>query len=199
MAVVGLACRECGKRYPVEPIFVCEDCFGPLEAQYDLANLTGPALRDQITRGPASLWRYEALLPAERVPEWDLAPGFTPLLKADRLGKALGLKQLYLKNDTRNLTWSFKDRVVAMAVATSKRFQFDVLSCASTGNLANAVAAHAAKAGMRAVVFVPKGIERAKVIGTAIYHPTVVEVEGTYDDVNRRSRSARSTAGGSPT
>jgi len=185
MAVVGLACRECGKRYPVEPIFVCEECFGPLEAQYDLGKLTGPALREQIARGPASLWRYEALLPAERVPEWDLAPGFTPLVKADRLGKVLGLKQLYLKNDTRNPTWSFKDRVVAMAVATSKRFHFDVLSCASTGNLANAVAAHAAKAGLRAVVFIPKGIERAKVIGSAIYHPIVVEVEGTYDDVNR--------------
>jgi len=185
MAVVGLACRECGKRYPVEPIFVCEECFGPLEAQYDLGKLTGPALREQIARGPASLWRYEVLLPAERVPEWDLAPGFTPLVKADRLGKVLGLKQLYLKNDTRNPTWSFKDRVVAMAVATSKRFHFHVLSCASTGNLANAVAAHAAKAGLRAVVFIPKGIERAKVIGSAIYHPIVVEVEGTYDDVNR--------------
>ena len=185
MGVVGLECRECGKRYPVEPIFVCEECFGPLEAQYDLGSATGPALREAIARGPASVWRYDALLPAERVPEWDLAPGFTPLVQADRLGKALGLKCLYLKNDTRNPTWSFKDRVVAMAVATAKRVEFDVLSCASTGNLANAVAAHAAKAGMRAVVFVPKGIERAKVLATSVYRPTVVEVEGTYDDVNR--------------
>jgi len=185
MGVVGLACRECGQRYPVEPIFVCEHCFGPLEAQYQRIELDGPALRQEIERGPASMWRYQALLPAERVPECDLAPGFTPLVRAERLGKALGLNQLYVKDDTRNPTWSFKDRVVAVAVATSRRFGFDVLSCASTGNLANAVAAHAAKAGMRAVVFIPKGIERAKVVATSVYRPTVVEVEGTYDDVNR--------------
>ncbi|HLJ60926.1 MAG TPA: threonine synthase [bacterium] len=185
MGVVGLACRECGRRYPVEPIFVCEHCFGPLEAQYDNGDLSGPALRDSIERGPASIWRYEALLPATRVPEWDLAPGFTPLVRAERLGRAIGLNDLYIKNDTRNPTWSFKDRVVAVALAASQRFGFDVLSCASTGNLANAVAAHAAKAGMRAVVFIPKGIERAKVVTTSVYRPMVVEVEGTYDDVNR--------------
>src|SRR5579875_481776 len=162
MGVVGLACRECGRRYPVEPIFVCEQCFGPLEAQYELGKLDGPALRAEIERGPTSIWRYQALLPAQRVPEWDLAPGCTPLQRADRLGRAIGLRHLYIKNDTRNPTWSFKDRVVA-----------------------NAVAAHAAKAGLRAVVFVPKGIERPKVLATAAYHPTLVEVEGTYDDVNR--------------
>ncbi|HXX36657.1 MAG TPA: threonine synthase [bacterium] len=185
MGVVGLACRECGRRYPVEPIFVCEQCFGPLEAQYDEGHLSGSALRDDIERGPTSIWRYQALLPATRVPEWDLAPGFTPLVRAERLGRAIGLNHLYIKNDTRNPTWSFKDRVVAVAVSAAQRFGFDVLSCASTGNLANAVAAHAAKAGMRAVVFIPKGIERAKVVATSVYHPLVVEVEGTYDDVNR--------------
>jgi threonine synthase len=136
-------------------------------------------------RGPVSIWRYEDFLPALRVPEWDLAPGFTPLLRAERLGRVLGLNHLYLKNDTRNPTWSFKDRVVAVALAAARQFNFTVLSCASTGNLANAVAAHAAKAGLRAVVFIPKGLERAKVVTTAVYRPTVVEVEGTYDDVNR--------------
>ena len=185
MAVSGLVCRECGRRYPAEPIFVCEHCFGPLEAQYQLGGLGGEALRERIESGPVSIWRYQDLLPASRVPEWDLAPGFTPLVRAHRLGEALGLRQLYLKNDTRNPTWSFKDRVVAVALAAGKTFGFTVLSCASTGNLANAVAAHAAKAGLRAVVFIPKGLERAKVIATAVYRPTVVEVEGTYDDVNR--------------
>lgn len=185
MAVSGLVCRECGRRFPVEPLFVCEHCFGPLEAQYQLGSLGGEALRERIVSGPPSIWRYQDLLPASRVPEWDLSPGFTPLVRAHRLGEALGLRQLYLKDDTRNPTWSFKDRVVAVALAASKPFGFTVLSCASTGNLANAVAAHAAKAGLRAVVFIPRGLERAKVITTAVYRPTVVEVEGTYDDVNR--------------
>jgi threonine synthase len=185
MGVSGLVCRECGRRFPTEPIFVCEHCFGPLEAEYDLGGFTGEALRARIAAGPASIWRYQDFLPAARVPEWDLAPGFTPLVRASRLGEVLGLRHLYLKNDTRNPTWSFKDRVVAVALAAGKTFNFTVFSCASTGNLANAVAAHAAKAGLRAVVFIPKGLERAKVITTAVYRPTVVEVEGTYDDVNR--------------
>jgi len=144
MAVVGLECRECGERYPAEAIFVCERCFGPLEVRYTHADLDGQALRDRITSGPPSIWRYQEWLPARRGPEWDLAPGFTPLLRAERLGRALGLRNLYLKNDTRNPTWSFKDRVVAIAVAAAHRFGFTVLSCASTGNLANAIAAHAA-------------------------------------------------------
>ena len=185
MAAIGLVCRECGRRFPTEPIFVCEDCFGPLEAVYDLGGLEGEALRTRIAAGPASIWRYHDLLPASRVPEWDLAAGFTPLVPALRLGEALGLRHLYLKNDTRNPTWSFKDRVVAVAIAAVKQFGFTVMSCASTGNLANAVAAHSAKAGLRAVVFIPQGLERAKVVTTSVYRPTVVEVEGTYDDVNR--------------
>jgi threonine synthase len=185
MAATGLVCRECGRHYSLEPIFVCEDCFGPIEAEYALPGHRGAELRERIAHGPASIWRYEDLLPVPRVPEWDLAPGFTPLLRADRLGQALGLRNLYLKNDTRNPTWSFKDRVVAVALAAVRHFEFTVFSCASTGNLANAVAAHAAKAGLRAVVFIPTGLERAKVVTTAVYRPTVVEVEGTYDDVNR--------------
>jgi threonine synthase len=185
MAVRGLVCRECRQRFTAEAIFVCESCFGPLEVEYDLDGVRGEALRERITGGPASIWRYQDLLPAVRVPEWDLSPGFTPLLRAHRLGDALGLRNLYVKNDTRNPTWSFKDRVVAVALAAGKRFGFTVFSCASTGNLANAVAAHAAKAGLRAVVFIPKGLERAKVVTTSVYRPMVVEVEGTYDDVNR--------------
>jgi threonine synthase len=185
MGARSLVCRECGERFPTEPIFVCEHCLGPLEAEYDLDGLNGEALRARIASGPLSIWRYQDLLPASQVPEWDLAPGFTPLVRAHRLGETLGLRHLYLKNDTRNPTWSFKDRVVAVALAAGKTFGFTVLSCASTGNLANAVAAHAAKAGLRAVVFIPKGLERAKVITTLVYRPTVVEVDGTYDDVNR--------------
>jgi threonine synthase len=185
MAVSGLVCRECGRRYPAEAIFVCENCFGPLEAHYTHNGLDGAALRDRIARGPVSIWRYQDFLPAQRVPEWDLSAGYTPLVRADRLGRALGLRNLYLKNDTRNPTWSFKDRVVSVALAAARTFDFTVISCASTGNLANAVAAHAAKAGLRAVVFIPKGLERAKVLTTGVYRPTLVEVEGTYDDVNR--------------
>ncbi len=185
MAAEGLVCRECGRHYPVEPIFVCEHCFGPLEVEYARSPHSGTELGERFARGPASIWRYEDLLPVPCVPEWDLSPGFTPLVRADRLGRALGLRHLYLKNDTRNPTWSFKDRVVAVALAAARKFGFTVLSCASTGNLANAVAAHAAKAGLRAVVFIPTGLERAKVMTTAVYRPTVVEVEGTYDDVNR--------------
>jgi len=185
MGATALACRECGRRYALDPIFVCEACFGPLEVQYDHGDLRGEALRTRILSGPPSIWRYQDFLPVQRVPAWDLAPGYTPLLRAERLGRALGLNNLYLKNDTRNPTWSFKDRVVACALAAVHTFEFTVVSCASTGNLANAVAAHAAKAGLRAVVFIPTGLEHAKVVTTSVYRPTVVEVEGTYDDVNR--------------
>jgi threonine synthase len=185
MGATELACRECGRRYALDPIFVCEACFGPLEVQYELGGLSGDALRSRITSGPASIWRYQDFLPVACVPAWDLAPGYTPLVRAERLGRALGLNRLYLKNDTRNPTWSFKDRVVAVALAAARKFEYTVLSCASTGNLANAVAAHAAKAGLRAVVFIPTGLERGKVVATSVYRPTLVEVEGTYDDVNR--------------
>ncbi|MDR7530162.1 MAG: threonine synthase [Armatimonadota bacterium] len=181
--VAHLRCRACGTPHPVGPEYVCERCFGPLEVEYEASSLR-EATRERIASGPRSIWRYCALLPVEPA-EDDLQPGFTPLIPARRLGERLGLRRLYLKNDTTNPTWSFKDRVVAVAVAAARAFGFRVLACASTGNLAHAVAAHAARAGMRAVVFVPQGLEAGKVLTTSVYDPTVVEVEGTYDDVNR--------------
>lgn len=181
----ALRCRECGTRYPAEPIYVCEQCFGPLEVVYDYEALADQPLRSRFAAGPASIWRYEALLPVARVPEIDLQPGWSPLLPAHRLGRALGLRHLYIKNDSINPTWSFKDRVVGVAIAAAREFGYEVVACASTGNLANAVAAHAARAGLRACVFIPKGLERGKVVTSAAYGPTIVEVEGTYDEVNR--------------
>lgn len=184
MSAQQLKCRECGAVYPLDPIFVCERCFGPLEVLYDYDTLPRP-LRRTFEAGPKSMWRYEPLLPSRRDPEIDLAPGFSPLLHALRLGRKLGLERLYIKNDSVNPTWSFKDRVVGVAIVTAKRFGFDVAACASTGNLANAVAAHAARAGMRACVFIPRGLERGKVLATSVYRPTIVEVDGNYDEVNR--------------
>ncbi len=185
MGAQTLRCRECGAVFPAEPIYVCDRCFGPLEAVYDYEAIARQHLQRLVESGPRSMWRYGPLLPVDRVPEIDLAPGFSPLLPAPRLGRTLGLHQLYVKNDTINPTWSFKDRVVGVAMAAARRFGFEVVACASTGNLANAVAAHAARAGMRACVFIPRGLERGKVLVSAIYHPTIVEVEGNYDDVNR--------------
>lgn len=167
------------------PAYVCEICLGPLEAVYDLEALRGPELRARIEAGPRTFWRYADLLPVAHDPTVDLAAGFTPLLPAPRLGEALGLRRLYLKNDAVNPTWSFKDRSVGIGMAAARRFGFEVLACASTGNLANSVAAHAAHAGMRACVFVPAGIERGKIVASAVYGPTVVEVDGDYDAVNR--------------
>lgn len=185
MGLVGLTCRECGAEYPIEPLYVCERCFGPLEAAYDHSAVDPDGFRRAVAGGPHSMWRYGDLLPVARIPDVDLAPGFTPLQPAHRLGRTLGVRRLYLKNDTLNPTWSFKDRVVGVAIAAARRFGFDVVACASTGNLANAVAAHAARAGLRAVVFIPRGLERGKVVTSRIYRATVVEVDGTYDDVNR--------------
>ncbi len=182
--VTHLRCRACAATYEAGPEYVCTQCFGPLEVVYDYDRIAAQTTRQEIASGPASIWRYRALLPAEPQ-EADLQPGWTPLVRAHRLGRSLGLRNLYLKNDTTNPTWSFKDRVVAVALSAARRFGFEVLACASTGNLANAVAAHAARAGMRAVVFVPVGLEPAKLITSAVYGPTIVEVEGTYDDVNR--------------
>ena len=185
MAVTVLRCRECGAEGPAGPAYVCERCFGPLEAVYDLDALRRLPLRERIEAGPRSIWRYVDLLPVDYDPAVDLSPGMTPLVPAPRLGDALGLRRLYLKNDSTNPTWSFKDRAVEIGTAAARRFGYQVLACASTGNLANSVAAHAARAGMRAVVFVPAGIERGKIVQSAIYGPTVIEVEGGYDEVNR--------------
>jgi len=185
MAVDRLRCRECGTEVPVGPVYVCEACLGPLETAYDLDAIRRLPLRERIEGGPRSIWRYADLLPVPYDPIVDLSPGLTPLIEARRLGEAIGLRHLYVKNDSVNPTWSFKDRSVSIGTAAARRFGFNVLACASTGNLAHSVAAHAARAGMRACVFVHAGIERAKVLAAAVYGATVVEVDGDYDDVNR--------------
>jgi len=182
----ALQCRICGQQYPVEPLTICEECFGPLEPAYDLQSLDGAKFRTHVESGPASLWRYEQLLPGgpgiERV---DLGAGFTPLRRAERLADALGLKTLWIKDDSVNPSYSFKDRVVTVAITMARAFGFEAISCASTGNLANATAAHAAKAGMPCYVFVPEDLERAKILATEAYGAKVVAVKGNYDDVNR--------------
>jgi threonine synthase len=180
----ALRCRECKRKFPLDPIYVCDFCFGPLEVVYDYAAMRKAISRKSIERGPLSVWRYRDLLPCEGEPV-DIEAGFTPLLKADRLGEALGLRKLYLKNDCANPTWSFKDRVVTVAATKAREFGFDTLACASTGNLANSVAAHAARAGMGAFVFIPADLEQGKIVGSSIYGPTLVAVDGSYDDVNR--------------
>ena len=183
--VVGMKCRECGREYPAEPLNVCDFCFGPLEVVYDYATISEVTSRDRISRGPLSIWRYSDLLPANNGNPVDIQAGFTPLIKADNLGKKLGLNNLYIKNDSVNPSYSFKDRVVSVAATKAVEFGFDTLACASTGNLACSVAAHAARAGIRAVVFIPSDLEQGKIIGAAVYGPTVVAVDGTYDEVNR--------------
>jgi len=181
----ALRCRECGREYPLNPIFSCEFCFGPLEVAYDYDAIRGAMTRDSVEAGPSTLWRYAPLLPCDPEFKVDLGTGYTPLVRADRLAKRLGLDTLWIKNDTVNPTWSFKDRVVSVAIARARQFGFEAMACASTGNLANSVSAHAAAAGMPAFVFIPNDLEAGKVVGSAIYHPTLVMVEGSYDDVNR--------------
>ena len=181
----ALRCRECGREYPLDPIFSCEFCFGPLEVDYDYDAIRSAISRAGIASGPATLWRYAELLPCDPAYRIDLGTGYTPLLRADRLAGRLGLERLWLKNDTVNPTWSFKDRVVSVAIARARQFGFEALACASTGNLANSVAAHAAQAGMEAFVFIPHDLEQGKVVGSNVYRPTLVMVDGSYDDVNR--------------
>jgi len=181
----NLRCRECGRVYPLDPMHVCEFCFGPLEVFYDYEALGRTLTRERIERGPLSMWRYADLLPCAAESAVDIGTGFTPLVRAARLGRTLGLERLYVKNDCQNPTWSFKDRVVSLAVTKAREFEFDTLACASTGNLANSVAAHAARAGLDAVVFVPSDLEQGKLIGSAVYGPTLVAVDGSYDQVNR--------------
>ena len=178
-------CKECAREYPLSPMNVCDFCFGPVEVQYDYDAIEQAVTRESIQAGPHSMWRYAEFLPVDGSNPVDLNAGFTPLVKADRLGKLLGLNNLYLKNDSVNPTFSFKDRVVAVASTAARDFGFDTIACASTGNLAGSVAAHAAKAGMKGFVFIPADLEIGKVIGAAIYGPTMVAVKGNYDDVNR--------------
>ncbi|HUS83426.1 MAG TPA: threonine synthase [Dehalococcoidia bacterium] len=181
----ALHCRECGREYPLQPTHVCEFCFGPLEVTYDYDAQRKAISRRSIESGPLSLWRYRDLLPCDADRAVDLNAGFTPLLRARNLGEALGLSQLYIKNDCTNPSWSFKDRVVAVASTKALEFGFDTLACASTGNLANSVAAHASRAGIKAYVFVPSDLESGKLVGSAVYGATLVAVDGSYDDVNR--------------
>ncbi len=182
----ALQCRICGQQYPVEPLTICEECFGPLEPAYDLQSVDGEVFRKQAEQGPQTLWRYESLLPGgPGIDRVDLGAGFTPLRRADNLAAVLGLRTLWIKDDSVNPSNSFKDRVVTVAVTMARAFGFRAVSCASTGNLANATAAHAAKAGLDCYVFVPDDLERAKILATVAYGAKVVAVKGTYDDVNR--------------
>jgi threonine synthase len=181
----GLRCRECGREYATAPIYTCEWCFGPLEVAYDYDAIRAAVSREKIAAGPLTLWRYEDLLPVRGDASVNLGTGFTPLVRADRLAAELGLGELWLKNDTRNPTNSFKDRVVSVALSKALEFGFKVAACASTGNLANSVAAHAAHAGLRSYVFIPADLEQGKVVTTSVYGGNVVAINGNYDDVNR--------------
>jgi len=184
--VTGLQCRECGQEYPKKPLHVCETCFGPLEIQYDYDAIKKSISREKIASRDRNLWRYRELLPIDGDPRVGLYSGFTPLVRAHRLGEALGVKELYLKDDSVNHpTFSYKDRVVSVAISKAIEFGFDTVSCASTGNLANSVAAHAANAGLNCYVFIPDGLEQGKIIGSAIYGPKTIAIKGNYDDVNR--------------
>jgi threonine synthase len=180
-----LKCRECSATYALEAKHVCEFCFGPLEVEYDYDVIAQSISRETIKNGPHSIWRYADLLPVVGSTYVNLEAGFTPLLRADNLAKKLGLQALYLKNDTANPTWSFKDRVVSVALSRAKELGFDTVACASTGNLANSVAAHAARAGLRCFVFIPADLEAGKVMNSLVYKPHVVAVKGNYDEVNR--------------
>lgn len=183
--VSALKCRECGREYPIEPSYTCSWCFGPLEVAYDYDAIRAATSRERIALGPANIWRYADLLPSDHHPDIDLGAGFTPLVRAERLAAELGLGEVWVKNDTVNPTNSFKDRVVNVALAKALEFGFEVAACASTGNLANSVAAHAARAGLQSYVFVPANLEAGKIVTTAVYGGNLVAVDGNYDDVNR--------------
>ncbi len=186
MPAAALKCKECREEYELGASYVCEHCFGPLEVSYDHSGLGDPAeLRRKIQAGPPSIWRYADFLPFDRRPQTGLDAGFTPLIRSERLAERLGVGEVWVKNDAANPTHSFKDRVVNVAVAKAKELGFDVVACASTGNLANAVAAHAAAAGLDSYVFVPADLEEQKILATGVYGTRLVAVKGNYDDVNR--------------
>lgn len=184
--VRGLKCRLCGKTYPKEPLNFCTEDFGPLEVDYDYAAIGEVLNRGKIEARPFNMWRYRELLPIDGEPTVGKQVGGTPLIRAERLAEALGVEKLWIKNDAVNFpTLSFKDRVVAVALSKAREFGFQTVGCASTGNLANSVAANAAAAGLEAYIFVPVDLERAKIVGTSIYGPNLILVHGTYDEVNR--------------
>src|SRR3989441_678981 len=181
-----LRCRECGKSWGNQPRSICDDCFSPLEVSYDYDALRSQVTREQIAQGPPSMWRYSGLLPLPENFQPSLPTGFTPLFRAPRLAEQLGAKNLYIKNDAVCLpTLSFKDRVVAVALAQAREFGFEVVSCSSTGNLANSVAAQAARNGFRSWIFIPADLEPAKIIGTQVFGAKLVRISGSYDQVNR--------------
>src|SRR5713226_5974853 len=184
--VKNLKCRECGQDYPISPLHVCEMCFGPLEVAYDYERIKRAVSHRAIEARPRNLWRYRELLPVDTEPVVGPHSGFTPLVHAERLGAELGIKRLYIKDDTVNHpTLSYKNRVVSVAISKAREFGFTTVSCASTGNLATAVAAHAARAGLRCIIFMPEGVEAGKIVGSTIYGARVITIRGNYDDVNR--------------
>jgi threonine synthase len=187
MPADALKCKECGTSYPLDARYVCERCFGPLEVAYTAPDATPDELRRRIQAGPLSLWRYADFLPLRpgAGASYPLPVGFSPLVRADRLARRLGLREVWIKNETANPTHSFKDRVVSIAVARAIELGFETLACASTGNLANAVAAHAAATGLPSFVFIPSDLEQEKILATSAYGTNVVGVQGNYDEVNR--------------
>jgi threonine synthase len=185
-AATALRCKECERTGELTAAYVCEYCFGPLEVVYDMERIAARVTRESIAAGPLSLWRYHDFLPcAPADPTAGLPSGMTPLVRAPRLAAALGLRDVWVKNDTANPTHSFKDRVVSVALEKAKQLGFEVVACASTGNLANSVAAHASAHGLESYVFVPADLEEQKIVATAIYGTTLLAVDGNYDDVNR--------------
>jgi len=183
---IHLKCRECARTYPLEPLAACEECWAPLEVVYDYGKLWADLRREDIAQRPASMWRYHELLPLNNEPWVGKQTGFTPLVLAPRLGRALGVRELYVKNDAVNHpTLSFKDRVVAVALSKAREFGFETVGCSSTGNLANAVAAQSAAAGFKTFIFVPADLESEKVVATLVYGATLVKIQGNYDQVNR--------------
>jgi threonine synthase len=184
--VKGLKCRECGREYPVDPIYVCEFCFGPLEVAYDYKSIAQAITRKNIEQRPQTLWRYRELLPIDGEPQVGLGSGFTPLVKADNLAQEIGIDELFIKDDTVvHPTLSFKDRVVAVALTKAKEFNFDTVACASTGNLAHSVSALGARAGFKRFIFIPASLEASKIVASLVYEPNLIAVDGNYDDVNR--------------
>lgn len=184
--ITGLVCKECGKPYAADRQFVCTSCFGPLEVAYDYAAIAREITREEVGRRPGNLWRYREILPIAAEPATGFSSGWTPLVRATRLAKALGLDELYLKDDSVNHpTLSYKERVVSVGITRALELGYDTIACASTGNLANSVAAHSARLGLRCFVFVPDTVESAKIVGSGVFRPQIVRIRGNYDDVNR--------------
>ncbi len=186
-SAIALVCSKCGKDFSLAPISGCESCLAPLEVRYDYKAMAALVNREKLSCGPTNMWRYRDFLPIESEPV-DIGTGFTPLIKANNLGRCLGLHNFYVKNDCLNPSYSFKDRVVSVAITKAREFGFEAVACASTGNLAASVAAHAASVGMKAYVFVPADVEPGKLVGAAVYNPILVTVSGNYDQVNRLCR-----------